>query len=129
MAERPAASDKSILEKLRYKSGQRSAVLNAPPAYQSTLAQMAGPESALEGTFDFIHVFATERQQLVEEGPKWRGALAPNGLLWVSYPKGKAVKTDLNRDVVRVALQQVGLETVSQVSIDEVWSALRAKAV
>ena len=47
----------------------------------------------------------------------------------MSYPKGKSIKSDLNRDVVRLVLQEVGLETVSQVAIDEVWSALRAKLV
>ena len=42
----------------------------------------------------------------------------------------RAIKDpDLNRDIVRVALQDAGLETVSQVSIDDTWSALRAKAV
>jgi hypothetical protein len=129
MAERSAPSEKPILQKLLLKSGQRAAVLNAPPSYQATLQQIPNVHQELDGTFDFIHVFATQREELLRHGPKWRAALAANGLLWLSYPKGKAVKTDLNRDVVRVSLQEVGLETVSQVSIDDVWSALRAKAV
>ncbi|HET6318850.1 MAG TPA: hypothetical protein VFG86_20535 [Chloroflexota bacterium] len=129
MAERPAPSEKPILQKLLLKSGHRAAVLNAPPSYQSTLQQIPNVHQELDGAFDFIHVFATRREELLRDGPKWRAALAPNGLLWLSYPKGKAVKTDLNRDVVRVSLHEVGLETVSQVSIDDVWSALRAKAV
>jgi hypothetical protein len=87
MAERPAASDKSVLEKLR------------------------------------------RRDEILREGSAWRAALAPSGVLWVSYPKGKSIPTDLNRDVVRIALEQMGLQTVSQVAIDEVWSALRAKPV
>ncbi len=129
MAERPAASDKPILQKLLLKSGQRAAVLNAPPSYQATVQQIPDGQQKLDGTFDFIHVFATQREELLHDGPKWRAALASNGLLWVSYPKGKTVRTDLNRDVVRVTLHEVGLETVTQVSIDEVWSALRAKPV
>jgi hypothetical protein len=66
---------------------------------------------------------------LLRDGPAWRQALKPNGLLWVSYPKGKAMPTDLNRDVVRVTVQQVGLDTVSQVAIDDTWSALRLKPI
>ena len=45
------------------------------------------------------------------------------------HPKGKALPTDLNRDIVRVTLEPLGLEVVSQVAIDETWSALRAKIV
>jgi len=90
---------------------------------------MPDVQEELNGTYDFVHVFAIRRDDLVREAPKWRAALAPSGLLWVSYPKGKSMDTDLNRDVVRVALQEARLETVSQVSIDDTWSALRAKAV
>jgi hypothetical protein len=129
MAERLALSDKPILQKLLLKPGQRAAVLNAPASYQAVVHQIPNVQERLDGTFDFIHVFATHREELTREGPKWRDALAPNGLLWVSYPKGKSIVTDLNRDVVYRALQEVGLQTVSQVSIDEVWSALRAKVV
>lgn len=130
MAERLAPSEKPILQKLLLKSGQRAAVVNAPAEYEATARQIPGVQRALHGgEFDFVHVFATQRDELLREGPKWRAALAPAGLLWVSYPKGKVVKTNLNRDVVRLALQEVGLETVSQVSIDNVWSALRAKPV
>ena len=129
MAERAATSEKPILQKLLLRPGQRAAVLNAPPSYEAVAQQIPEVQRQLSGSFDFIHVFATQRDELLREGPKWRAALAPNGLLWVSYPKGKALKTDLNRDVVRLALEEVRLETVSQVSIDDTWSALRAKAM
>jgi len=129
VAERPPPSDKPILQKLLLKPGQRAAVLNAPASYESVAQQIPGVHKQLDGTFDFIHVFATQRDELLREGPKWRAALSADGLLWVSYPKGKSIKTDLNRDVARLVLQEIGLETVSQVAIDEVWSALRAKLV
>lgn len=50
-------------------------------------------------------------------------------MLWVSYPKGEAIPTDLNRYIVRTTHDGVGLEVVSQVAIDDTWSALRAKVV
>jgi hypothetical protein len=104
-------------------------VLNAPDSYVSVLGEIPGAHQQLDGTFDFIHVFVTRRDDVARDGSQWRAALAPNGIFWASYPKGKAIPTDLNRDVLRVALQEVGLEAVSQVSIDDVWSALRAKPV
>ena len=125
MAERPAAWTKPLVQKLLYKPGQRAAVLHAPPGYIEQFG--AGVSTQLEGTFDFIQAFATRRDELRTDGPMWRAALAANGILWVSYPKGKAVSTDLNRDIVRTTLAEVGLEVVSQIAVDDVWSALRAK--
>ncbi len=51
------------------------------------------------------------------------------GILWVCYPKAKALGTDLSRDVVRETVARVGLETVALVAVDGVWSALRCKRV
>ena len=126
MVERPAPSTKPILEKLRYNPEQRAIVLNAPPNYAPTLADLT-LEDRLEGDFDFIHVFVTHRSDVQRDAQRWRGALKENGILWVSYPKGKSVPTDLNRDSLNRALQDNGLQGISQVAIDDVWSALRFK--
>jgi hypothetical protein len=125
-------ADKPVLHKLLLKPGMRAAVLNAPDSYAPVRADQWPSDvslaRSLEGApFDFIHAFATRREELLEHGPAWRQALEPNGILWVSYPKGKSIQTDLNRDIVRTTVQQVGLDTVSQVAIDETWSALRLK--
>jgi hypothetical protein len=125
-------AEKPVLQKLLLKPGMRAAVLNAPETYtqvlNSELPQDVSLSRQLDGSaFDFIHAFATQRDELLQAGPAWREALKPKGVLWVSYPKGKAIQTDLNRDIVRTTVQQVGLDTVSQVAIDETWSALRLK--
>jgi hypothetical protein len=125
-------SDKPVVEKLRLKPGMRAAVLAAPTAYAERLEDQLPADVSLahaldDSPFDFILAFATQREELLQAGPAWRQALRPNGVLWVSYPKGKAIQTDLNRDIVRTTVQQVGLDTVSQIAIDETWSALRLK--
>jgi hypothetical protein len=123
-------SQKSVLQKLLLKSGYRAAVLGAPDSYRAVLADLPpGVElhAALDGTFDFVQVFVTQRAYVLRDGPRWHAALKPSGLFWACYPKGKSVPTDLNRDKLREALYEVKLEAVSQVAIDEVWSALRAK--
>ena len=131
MAEpRPAPSTRPVTEKLLLKPGMRALVLNAPPGYLDQFPKDVQVEQQVGGgAYDFIQLFATRREELLSLGPKLREAVKPNGLLWISYPKGKALPTDLNRDVVRVTSEQVGLETVSQVAIDDVWSALRHKVV
>jgi hypothetical protein len=128
------SSEKPVLQKLLLKAGMRAAVLNAPSSYEPVLDRQLPPDVTVSrqldsSKYDFIHVFATQREELLRDGPAWRQALESKGVLWVSYPKGKALPTDLNRDVVRLTVQQVGLDTVSQVAIDDTWSALRLKPI
>ena len=52
-----------------------------------------------------------------------RADLAHPAIFWVAYPK--ANRTDINRDTLWPILSEYGLRPVSQVAIDEVWSALR----
>ncbi len=130
MPTKPSASQKPILQKLQLKPGYRAIVLDAPESYQPALADVpAGVELAdrLEGEFDFIHYFVKEQATLEREAPRLKAALKPKGLLWVSYPKGKALGTDLNRDVAAAMLRAMGLEGVAQVAIDDTWSAVRFK--
>jgi hypothetical protein len=133
MAERPTPSTRPVLQKLLLKPGSRALVLSAPPGYLDQFNQFPGDvkvEQQLgEGPFDFIQLFAIRRDELVSAGPEVRDALKPNGLLWVSYPKSRALATDLNRDIVAAVLVGIGLQPVTQVAIDDTWSALRAKIV
>ncbi len=53
-------------------------------------------------------------------------ALKSGGILWISYPKRSAkLPTDLTRDEGWDVITQAGFRGVRQVSIDEVWSAVR----
>jgi hypothetical protein len=54
---------------------------------------------------------------------KNRAALATPDVFWVAYPKGN--RTDINRDSLWPILADYGMRPISQVAIDDVWSALR----
>jgi hypothetical protein len=122
----------ALFKKLQIKPGMRIAVLHAPTEFEKLLKKLPNGvdrAASVRGEFDLIHTFATAKRAATGEAPKLAKALRPGGILWVSYPKGKQMATDLSRDVLRVELEQVGLEAVSQIAIDEVWSALRFKPV
>ncbi|MHB8918867.1 MAG: hypothetical protein ACYC4H_12650 [Desulfocucumaceae bacterium] len=118
-----------LLNKLRLKGGQKAAVINAPEGYIGDLGPL--PENTrlfteLDGTFDFIHLFVSSRSDLESLGTAVTRAINPDGLLWISYPKKSSkVKTDLTRDTGRDVMHKAGFEAVSQVSVNETWSALR----
>lgn len=53
--------------------------------------------------------------------------LARPSIFWVAYPK--ANRADLNRDSLWPILGQYGMRPIGQVSVDEVWSAMRFRAL
>jgi hypothetical protein len=48
-------------------------------------------------------------------------------LTWVAYPKARQLDTDLSRDVLAELVRAHGVQPVRQVSLDDVWSALRLR--
>jgi hypothetical protein len=118
-----------LVKKLKIQPGQRLLVLNAPPGYLDSLGDLPeGTEVSQlsEGRYDFVHVFVKNSNELARLSPGAVAAVVRDGLLWVSYPKGSSkVETDLNRDVLWELMSGTGYRPVAQVSIDEVWSALR----
>jgi hypothetical protein len=53
-------------------------------------------------------------------------ALAPTGMLWISWPKkSSGVATDLTGDVVRQSGLDAGLVDVKVCAVTDVWSGLK----
>ena len=119
----------SLAKKLRIQSGQRVLIMNAPLGYMDELGEL--PEAVEvahqpDGPFDFVHLFVKNVAELESLGPAASGAVKYDGLLWVSYPKRSSkVETDITRDVGWDVMAGAGLRPVTQVSINDVWSALR----
>jgi len=119
------------LKKLRYKPGARVCVVGAPAAFEAQLAAAKdlARQEKLGKDLDLVQAFFTRRAHLERDVSRLKAALGDRGLLWVCYPKAKALGTDLSRDVVRQTVAEAGLQTVALVAVDEVWSALRCKRV
>jgi hypothetical protein len=49
--------------------------------------------------------------------------LAQPSAVWVLYPKGN--RADINRDTLWPILSEYGMRPISQVAVDDIWSALR----
>ena len=74
----------------------RAFFLNAP---QSVLVAISLPGldvgSALQGKFDYLHFFTKTQVAMDDASPKLKRHLKPTGMLWLSWPKGKKLGTDL----------------------------------
>ncbi|HEX2467368.1 MAG TPA: hypothetical protein VHJ54_04100 [Solirubrobacterales bacterium] len=68
-------------------------------------------------------VFGDDAESLRATVAAHADQLADPATLWVAYLKGN--RADINRDGVWPDPGQHGLRPIAQVSVDEVWSALR----
>ncbi len=118
-----------LAKKLGIKPGMRVVAPGAPPDYPTLLDPL--PEGAtladeLEADAAFVHFFTTERAVLEARLPRLQDALAPDGILWISWPKKAAkVQTDLDSNVVRRLGLDAGLVDVKVCAVDETWSGLK----
>lgn len=53
-----------------------------------------------------------------------------DSLLWFAYPKGSSgIKTDINRDILKDIAIEFRITTVTAISVNDTWSALRFRPV
>ncbi len=105
--------------------------MKAPDGYMQTLGTL--PEStkvktSTEGTFafDFVQLFVYNKADIDANATTAMQAVKPGGLLWFSYPKKSSkVKTDITRDIGWEGVMSAGIRPVTQIAIDDTWSALR----
>ena len=106
-------------------------LVNAPRGYRESLGTLPTGAKLLKSGAkgaDVVQVFVANRSELEAQLTKVKDAVAPGGILWVTYYKGTAkAKTDINRDTIHAYARTQGLEGVAMVSIDDDWSAMRFK--
>ncbi|MDR2735947.1 MAG: hypothetical protein LBB49_00090, partial [Gracilibacteraceae bacterium] len=114
--------DALMFKKMKLKPACAARVFHEPTGYP----QSEDYHWRDTGQADFVHLFAESREQFTDRFPQAAAACKENGLFWVSYPKSKGKKVyDINRDSLWGLLLTVGFHPVSQVALDEEWSALR----
>jgi hypothetical protein len=54
------------------------------------------------------------------------GAIARDGMIWVSWPKkASKVATDITEDVIREVVLPIGLVDIKVAAVSDVWSGLK----
>lgn len=123
----------SIVKKLGLKQGMRALVLGAPSGYLRSLAPLPDRVEVsqnLGSTHEFVQFFAVKKSDIAKSAKKLLQSAAPGALVWITYPKKtSAVDSDLSRESVWAAMGGTGWGPVSQIAIDEVWSALRFRPI
>jgi len=124
-----------LAQKIGLKDGQRVLFIDLPEALDDLAtarafrqAEKAGWDTWQDGApgYDVIHGFTTSRQVLAENAKPLMGAIARDGMIWISWPKkASKVATDITEDVIREVVLPIGLVDVKVAAVDAVWSGLK----
>jgi hypothetical protein len=125
----PGYSGTPPAKKLGIREGFRAALLHAPADVKAELrlelakcriVTLAG------GNLDFIFLFVKSRAGLDQEFLSAKKALAPAGMIWISWPKKTSgVPSDLDENIVREMGLALGLVDIKVCAVTEVWSGLK----
>ena len=116
--------------KLGIKEGQRIVFLSAPARLPVGLTALSSGVGRVlprgSSRCDIILLFVDRLADLPRRFAAAARALAPDGGLWVAWPKrASGVATDVTEDRVREVALAAGLVDNKVCAIDEVWSGLR----
>lgn len=117
-----------LAKKLGFADGLSVHVAGAPDHYRDLIGPAPGviwrktPGKGLA----IAHLFVRDRARLTRALPRLMKAVAPDGAIWVSWPKrASGVETDITEDVIRAVALPLGLVDIKVCAIDEVWSGLK----
>ncbi len=118
-----------IIKKFKFKAGVT--VVNAPPDLKTAFIDL-GCLTTLEKkskSKDTL-VFVNNNTEYTDFLSKQLDRVEPDSILWFAYPKGSSgIKTDINRDKLRITAEEFGITTVTAISINDTWSALRFRPI
>ena len=112
----------SLAEKLQVKKDRRLALSDAPLAIEAPAAPVGEAEVVVQ--------FVKNRAEYDQKIPALLKQIRADAILWIAYPKlTSKLAGDLSRDVIHRESPALGIDCVSQIAIDDDWSAMRMKRV
>jgi hypothetical protein len=121
-------AEKTLAQKLSIRPGYRLAIVNRPVGSDGLVAEIASDASLADRVeaADAALLFVAASRELGQFWPDVSSAARPDATLWIAYPKRtSSIATDLSRDHGWEPVVDDGFDAVSQVSLDDTWSALR----
>lgn len=116
-----------ISEKMRIRAGEHILLVDAP---KKAVSAIELPPVTIATTpsgqvFDHILFFTKSQTEMDQHFPKLMQSLAADGKLWIAWPKGGRLGTDLNiKEVIRIGYSHGMVESIN-LRIDDIWTALK----
>ncbi|WP_158864444.1 hypothetical protein [Leifsonia sp. AG29] len=117
---------KSALDRFQVKAGDAFAVVGAGDDERAVLgdAPAGSSETDVSGAA-VVATFVRTKEELQARYAEQLPVLASAKAVWVVYPKGG--RADVNRDVVAGEARAFGWRGVSNIAVDDTWSAVRVR--
>ncbi len=117
-----------IIKKFRFKDN--GVIINAPKEIETEFKKIGfetvfNKKRKSKNTVVFINN-SKEFQAFLKNDLK---RIEPDSVIWFAYTKGTKIKTDINRDSIRETGEEHGITTVTAISINDTWSALRFRPI
>jgi hypothetical protein len=118
-----------LVKKLGIKEGFRVSLVGAPVGFRGELEGLPDGVSfvtSVQRQLDLILFFAKTRSDLTRNFSRLAAKLAPNGMLWIAWPKkASGFATDLADYHVRQIGLDAGLVDVKVCAVKEIWSGIK----
>lgn len=115
--------------KLGIVEGMTVLTIDAPRNYGPLVAPLpmgARITTRGSGSPELVHLFATSLAKLRTHLTGLRDTIAPDGVVWVSWPKKTSkVATDITEDRIRDVALPMGFVDVKVCAVDDTWSGLK----
>ena len=122
-------SGKPLVQKLGIKPGFCIFVDGLATPYRDIVGELpdgVAIAKTAKAPLDMVHLFATEAKGLAAKLRLYRKAIAPDGMIWASWPKkASGVATDVTEALVRETALASGLVDIKICAVNEVWSGLK----
>ncbi len=117
-----------ILKKLRFKGD--GIVIQAPNDLLGAFIELGCKTAFDQRPSANTLVFVSDKDELLHFLNEGLKQIVSDSVFWIAYPKGTSkLKSNINRDSIRMTVEEFGISTVSAISIDETWSALRFRPI
>ncbi|MBK9122916.1 MAG: hypothetical protein IPM16_07305 [Chloroflexi bacterium] len=123
----------TLARRLQIKPDVSACILNAPDGFVASLDGL--PDTAnvsikADKSADVWLAFVKDAAAIAKHGPAAVKNAKVGAVVWFAYPKKSGpIKTDISRDSGWGPVEALDWAPVTQISIDETWSALRFKPV
>lgn len=115
-------SDKPLADRLQVKKERRLALADSPISVEAPAAALNEAEVVVQ--------FVRNRAEFDTKIPALLKVIRADAILWVAYAKlTSKLAGDINRDIIHGASPALGIDCVSQIALDDDWSAMRMKRI
>ena len=121
---------KTIFQKLQFKGQNPILIFHHPKEFNQHLINLTDIKidtDLVDQQYNFVLIFVMEEPQIETAIAQIHSHLNEDATLWFAYPKqsSKKYQVKISRDFGWKSLGNFDYEVVSQIAIDEDWSALR----